>query len=280
MDSRFLKVVFLSVFLGMISSCTPAFVFTHFPDLAEDSLKRKLKKAENKAHIPSASAKELIHVCSLKVMVAYGFILENADRQIEADYTVGLEIYTQAHHEFIQAVNYGEQAIIKKYPDYFKWLSGKPETDPGFQKNDIPYLYWSAAALGGAIKSSRGNPDWVIRLPEVGKYLEKAIELDSSWNNGSLYSAMISYSVSRTDISNGLIQARKYFEKALQVSDGMNPGAIVSFAESVSVKNQDKKEFEELLKKVLTMKQNNQLGQVLAKRRAEWLLSRTEDLFF
>lgn len=275
-----LRAFFLTCLLVFISACTPVFVFTHFPDMAEEILSREMKKAETDAEDPSSSADALIHACSLKVMVAYGFILEKADRKIELNYKKGIKLYMQAHGHFVQALRFGEKAISKKYSISENWLTGKSNDVPQFLVTDVPYLYWTAAGLAGAIKSSRGNPEWVIRLPEVGKYLEKAIELDPNWNQGALYSAMITYSVSRSDISDGHQQAKKYYDKAMEAAGGVNPGAMVSYAESVLVKRQDRKKFQQLLTEVLSLKGNKKLEQVLARHRAEWLLSRTEELFF
>ena len=59
---------------------------------------------------------------------------------------------------------------------------------------------------------------WWIYQKLVG-CLEKSMELDESWNNGALYSAMISFTMSRPDaVKNREQLAREYFNKAVEAS--------------------------------------------------------------
>ena len=110
-----------------------------------------------------------------------------------------------------------------KIDQYQNWISGKSDKQVKFEEVDIPKLFWTAAAYGGAIKSSRGNPEWVILLPRIGYLLEAALAIDPEWNKGALYSAMISYTISRHDAPvNKEAIARDYFEKAVKSSNGLD----------------------------------------------------------
>ena len=149
----------------------------------------------------------------------------------------------------------------------------------------MPYLYWLGAAYGGAIGSSRGKAKWVIQLPIVGYLLETSLEIDPSWNYGAIHTAMISYTMARTDLmGNNVENATKHYEQAMLFSNGQDAGAKVSFAENVHVALQNNDEFELLLKEVLSMDvENNKelaLGNIIARERALWLLSRTDELFY
>ena len=154
-----------------------------------------------------------------------------------------------------------------------------------FKKKDVPFFYWTAAAWGGAISSSRGDLDYVVELPKVGWLLERAIDVDSDWNKGALYSAMISYSMKRPDqVGKGEKLARLYFNKAIESSGGHDCSPYVTLAELVSVNNQDHKEFEELLKKALTIDididPELKLSNIISQSRARWLLEQKEELFY
>ena len=80
-----------------------------------------------------------------------------------------------------------------------------------------------------------------------------------------------------------MAKAREHFERARQLADGKRVSLYVSLAESVSVSEQKKDEFEKLLNEALAvdiMKAPDQkLANILAQRRAKWLLSRTDQLF-
>ena len=56
--------------------------------------------------------------------------------------------------------------------------------------------------MAGSIQSSRGsNPHELVNIPVIGKLLETAIYLDPKWGDGSLQSAMMSYSAIRPDLN-------------------------------------------------------------------------------
>ncbi|RMF07250.1 MAG: hypothetical protein D6762_07985, partial [Candidatus Neomarinimicrobiota bacterium] len=180
---------------------------------------------------------------------------------------------------------YGLQALTARYPQVEQDLAiHDPSVNP-FTPADVPVLYWTAAALGGAISSSQGDPRWVIRLPEVVWLLECAEQLDPDWNEGSLYSALISVSLSRTDIpGQNEARARSYFQKALKATQGRDAGIYVTLAEKLAVRNQNREEFEQLLHTALALDvdqaPDRRLANVIAQRRARWLLDREDELFY
>ncbi|MFQ6614739.1 MAG: TRAP transporter TatT component family protein [Fidelibacterota bacterium] len=223
--------------------------------------------------------------CSAYTMYAYGFVMEEADRTILNDYQAGRDQYQRAGILFERAAAYGSHALEIKYPGFSAWLSGDQIILLHFNKSDVSLLYWTAAALGGEISSSQGDPKMVIRIPEVVRLMEAALELNPGWNNGSLYSAMISLSLSRPDAGDrGEALAREYFQKALAASEGKDVAVFVTMAEKVSVKNQDREEFHAFLEKALSFdvdtNPGNRLSNVIAQRRAQWLLTREEELFY
>jgi len=223
--------------------------------------------------------------CSAYTMYTYGFVMEEADRTILDNYQRGLEQYQRAGILFERATGYGLHALEIRHPGFPEWLSGNSNPDIQFVEKDVPLLYWTGAALGGQIASSQGDPKMVIRIPEVVKLMESALDLDAGWNHGSLYSAMISLSLSRPDAGkNGEAWARDYFQKALTASSGQDVSILVTLAEKVSVRNQDREEFHALLEKALSFdvdtNPSNRLSNVIAQRRAQWLLNREEELFY
>jgi len=227
----------------------------------------------------------LVLGASSYTMYAYGFVMEDADRLILRDYQAGLAQYHRAKLLFERAFNYGRRALELKHVDMDTMLKTHDPSMNPFTKDDVPLLYWSAAALGGQISASQGDPKIVIRLPEVVWLLERALELDPDWNQGSLYSAMISVSLSRPDVGiKGEALAREYFEKAVNASNGQEAAVFVTLAEKVSVKNQDRKEFHSLLDRALAINvdstPDNRLANVIAQNRARWLLDREEELFY
>ena len=135
------------------------------------------------------------------------------------------------------------------------------------------------------ISSTRANPKWVVHLPKIGILLEKSISIDPNWNNGALYSAMISYTVSRPDPPTNIREtAQVFLDKAIASSKNLDASPYISFAENISIKEQNKKEFLALTNYVLDMdisqNPNLKLSNIISQERARWLQSKLEDYFY
>ena len=272
--------ILLSVIL-FCSSCVPRTLIVDHPKIVSLYFEKKIKSLERKKSL-STEQKRLL----LKTKVEYGFgvLLEESDRTLDHDYNLGVKKSQEAYIVFSDAKKVGNSILIISYPKLDSWLSG--ETDLQFKINDVSDLYWLAAAYGGAIKSSRGNPFDVVNLPVVKKLLITAIALDPKWGKGALYSAMMSYTSSRPDLfGDALIDSvSSFYEKALIASDSLDASLFVSYAELIDKKFQDRDAFEQKLDIVLNMDvkkdKDFRLSNIIAQERAKWLLSKTDEIFF
>ena len=223
--------------------------------------------------------------CEALTLYTFGFIMEEADRLMRIDYNGGKELYSQANEHFNQAIQYGNKSLMLKFEKYNGWISNQFDLTPKFNDEDVPNLFWTAAAYGGAIKSSRGNPEWVILLPRVGQLLETALTIDSNWNKGAIYSAMISYTMSRPDPPNKKESiAEDFFKKAVIASNGLDLGPYVTLAESVMIPTQNRNEFTNLLYKALNIDMKADPDLALAnqinRNRAQWLMDNIDEFFY
>ncbi len=96
---------------------------------------------------------------------------------------------------------------------------------------------------------------------------------------------MMKYELSRPDASaDSDSLAKNYYQQAVKLSGGNDASLYVSYAEAFSVRNQDRSEFILLLNKALAINVDavpeKRLVNLLAQDRANWLLSRTDDLFY
>ena len=272
--------ILLSVIL-FCSSCVPRTLIVDHPKIVSLYFEKKIKSLERKKSL-STEQKRLL----LKTKVEYGFgvLLEESDRTLDHDYNLGVKKSQEAYIVFSDAKKVGNSILIISYPKLDSWLSG--ETDLQFKINDVSDLYWLAAAYGGAIKSSRGNPFDVVKLPVVKKLLITAIALDPKWGKGALYSAMMSYTSSRPDLfGDALIDSvSSFYAKALIASDSLDASLFVSYAELIDKKFQDRDAFEQKLDIVLNMDvekdKDFRLSNIIAQERAKWLLSKTDEIFF
>jgi len=241
---------------------------------------RKIKNLES---IPDPIKDDKRQLIKTKVEYGFGVIMEQGDRLMEKDYTAGLAEYKKANLIFSEARETAISLFTDKEPDFENWLRNKSQIQ--FEREDIFDLYWLAAAFGGSIKSSRGNPFELINLPYVERLLITAIQLDPAWGNGTLYSAMMSYTTSRPDLSGEMLRDTVdfYYKKAVEYSDSLDASPFLNYAEAIHKPFQERKEFEDKLSFVLEMdvvrNSEYELSNLIAKNRAEWLLSNTDEYF-
>ena len=266
--------------LIFIISCSPKAFIIDQPELVSIYFEKKIKKLEKSDMSSLNQQRDLVRT---KVEYGFGIIMEHADRLIDVDYSSALDKYKKANIIFKDARDSGISILNDRYSNFNEWIRGDVELQ--FTNKDIIDFYWLAASYGGAISSSRGDPFELIHLPKVGRILRKCIELDPEWNNGAVYSAMMSFTSTRTDISEDLLRDSVdfYFNKAILYSDSLDAGPFLAYAESIHKTYQERKEFEDKLNYVINMKTKSrsryELPNLIAKNRAEWLLSKTDDYF-
>jgi predicted anti-sigma-YlaC factor YlaD len=136
--------------------------------------------------------------------------------------------------------------------------------------------------LGLAIAVSKDDAAMLSRIPEVEAMVNRAIELDSGWDDGALHAFAVTFEGAKpTGGSRQLID--QSFQTAERMSGGTDAGLYVSYAESVAIPAQDAVLFRNMLSKALAVDAdaapNRRLANLIAQRRAQWLLGRIEDLF-
>jgi len=282
------KRIGLIFILGFFFSCSPTiYVLDHKPRFAGNFYKNtivaktqeKIESSDNDLNLLKEGVEQL-------TTYAFGFLIEESDRAILDNYSKAKELESQAHNYFSDAVAYGDTAISILYDDYIEWVSDKNENIIEPNDEDLKLFYWTAAAYGGAISSSGGDPAWIIKLPRVGKLLNSIVAIDSSWNNGAALVALISFTMNnpllKPDDADKI--SKKLFEAAVNASNGLDMGPYLTYAESVSKVRQNKDEFIRLLNEALKIEisptNNYQLTNTISKNRAEWLLDNIDEFFY
>jgi predicted anti-sigma-YlaC factor YlaD len=148
-------------------------------------------------------------------------------------------------------------------------------------RDDVPFLYWVAAAQAGALTADKGNAELIADLPRAGAFMTRVLELDESYGAGAAHEFFVSYEASRPGGS--VARAREHYARAEALAGGERASVYLSLAESVSVQEQNLGEFQSLLDQALAVDvaraPQNRVVNVLSQRRARWLLGSTGDLF-
>ncbi|MFQ6606215.1 MAG: TRAP transporter TatT component family protein [Fidelibacterota bacterium] len=275
----------LALVITLNSACSSAYVFNHCPTTTEKVFRIKITSLERRIKRHPDRRDLLLEAASSYTQYAYVFLVEEADRVALEDYLAARRLYKQALHYFQLAVDYGTTALEQRYPTFNQWLEDTTQATPQFDVEDVSALYWLAASYGGAVSASRGDPRWLVHFPKIGLLLKEALKLNPTWNQGALYSAMISYTVKRPDpIPDRYEIARDYFNKAIAASEGRSASPYVVYAESVLISKQDRTNFIKQLESVLKMDVREdkelQLANLVAQKRAAWLLDHVDEFFY
>jgi predicted anti-sigma-YlaC factor YlaD len=218
---------------------------------------------------------------------SYGFVHFDAEVRADDDLDEARRLRERARDLYLRGHGYGIRGLDLLYPRLGQTLSRDPEgairlIGQSPKKDVFPLLYWTAASLGLAISAAKNDASLLARVPEVEALLDRALELDESWDQGTLHE----FSITLAGAKGGdldLDSLRAHYERALVLSNGKRASLFLAYAETVSVPSQNAREFRDLLNRALAVDLDShpelRLSNALAHRRARWLLERIDELF-
>lgn len=217
----------------------------------------------------------------------YAFVQAEADLVESKDLARATELRARARKLYARALRYGFRGLEVRHPGFEKALRDDALREATLAKAtmaDVPLLYWTGAAWGAAISLSKENAELTADQGLAEALERRALALDEPFGMGSIHDFFIAFDGGRPAAAGGSFErARKHFERAVALSDGRRAAPWVSFAETVSVGTQNRAEFEELLKKALSIDPGAvpelRLANTVSQRRAAWLLARADELF-
>lgn len=215
---------------------------------------------------------------------AFAFVEQDADMMADQDFAGASLLRARARRLYLRARDHGLCGLDSAHPGFSRRLRADPQAavrvaDPG----DVALLFWTAEAWGAAISLSKDNADLIADLVRVEALIDRALELDESFDAGAIHAFLIRFEMARQGAAGDpAARARRHFERAMELCGGGQAGPLVSLAEAVAVTKQDRAEFEALLKRALAIDPDAhpqwRLANLVMQRRARWLLSRTDEL--
>ncbi len=257
------------------------------PDLVGDALPFALKLMESLLAESPRHTALLSAAASGFTEYSYAFVGDRADRAFTESVEESNLLRGRARRLYLRARAYGMRALEVRYPGFGARIENDPPAALArVKKRDVPILYWTAAAHGLAISSSKDDPEMIAQLPLVEAFIRRAMELDRDWNEGALPEFLISIEAAHSGtVAASETQSRieDYYQRALRLSGGKRASLFVSYAENSCIPAQDRTKFEKSLRRALSidpgLTPEARLATLIAQRRAKWLLGRVDDLF-
>ena len=186
---------------------------------------------------------------------------------------------------YLRGRDYGMRALAASIDNFRVRFAVNPRAAVSLaRKRDVPALYWTAAAWGMAIANGKDDMELLADLPLVEALILRAAELEPGFDEGAIDTFLISFEAARSGTSKeAAAHARAHFRRAVQLSRGESAAPFVAAAEALSIPDQNRTEFEKFLNDALAVdpdvRPEWRLQNILAQRRARWLLAHHEDLF-
>lgn len=215
----------------------------------------------------------------------YAFVQQEADEVESDDLAKATALRARAKRLYLRARNYGLRGLDTSHAGFSANLRTHPrEAVRVATKRDVSLLYWTAASWAAAISLAKDDPALIGEIPQLEALMDRALELEESFDRGAIHSFLITYEMARQGASSDPVErSRKHFDRAMELSQGTQAGPLVAFAEAVCVQKQDLKQFDELLKRALAINPDthpeSRLVNLIMQRRARWLLAKRDELF-
>jgi predicted anti-sigma-YlaC factor YlaD len=270
---------------ALASSSGSTFASDDDPDLVGDALPFALKLMESLlAQVPDHRGL-LFATASGYTQYSYVWVQQPADELELRDVEKARVIRLRARRLYLRARDYGLRGLELNHSGFEAELRRYPKKAVHVTtKRDVPLLYWTAASWGAAISVSKDDPELVGDQPIVEALIDRSLQLNPDFDQGAIHGLLIGYEAARQGVKGDFAaRSRQHFSRQVELTGGNLASPFVAFAETVSVSQQNRAEFESLLKRALAInpdvKPEWRLNNVVMQRRARWLLSRTDDLF-
>jgi len=270
----------------MLASSGSTFESDEDPDLVAAAIPFGLKLYEGLLAESPKHTGLLLAAASGFTEFSYAFIDLKAEEAKEESVDKYNALQERARKMYMRAHGYAMRGLEVKYPGFGAALDNDAVTAlKRVRKREVPMLYWAAASLGLAISTSKGSPEMIGQLPLVEMIVNRIVELDETFDNGAVPEFLITLEAARSGVKLEDMEAamRKHFDRAIEISKGKRAGTYVSFAENADEPAQNAAEFKSMLEKALAIDVDadptTRLANVIAQRRARWLLAHQSELF-
>jgi len=223
---------------------------------------------------------------SMFVMYANAFVQGPADLLPRSMYEERQEAMDRSKSLYLRGLKILYDGLELKYKGFsaaFK-NGNLPDILTKMKKDDVPALYWSAAAGLSAFSLNPFDLELSMRIMEFHALVERAYELNPDFNNGALDEFFLLFYGSLPEGMGGdRSKVDLYYQRVLEKTNYLSSGPYVSYAQSICIPAQDYDKFKELLGIALAIDPNanpsNRLVNIISQRKAQYLLDSAAQYF-
>ena len=266
-----------------LSSTASAFTRDNDPEFVRQAAPSTLKMVEMLLEESPSHAGLLMTACSGFTQYAYAFLQSDAD-VADAGSATAKELRARGAAMYDRARGYCVRALESRHPG----AGGSLQRDvkaalASTTIADVPALYWTAVAWGGALTLAENPLVRISELSTVRALFTRALQLDETWEAGAIHEAMIAVESLPGLLGGSPVRAKEHFDRAVALSDGQSAFAYVTMATGVAQPAKDRREFERLLRAAIAVDASKRpslrLANLIAQKRARFLLSQIDRLF-
>ncbi len=256
------------------------------PDLVASAMPFGLKMYERLLAESPKHTGLLLAAASGFTEYAYAFVDMRAEEVREESVDRADALRERARKLYLRANKYGMRGLESRYPGFGAALDNDAAAAlKRVRKRDVPLLYWTAASLGLAVSTSQGSPEMIAQLPLVEMIVQRIAELDETYDGGAVPEFLITLDANRSGVKRG--RTAKADAPTFRPGYGDFPRQARRNLRFIRgkpcVPAQNAAEFKTMLEKALAVDADadpdNRLANVVAQRRARWLLKHMNELF-
>jgi predicted anti-sigma-YlaC factor YlaD len=254
------------------------------PDLVWEAVPFGLKTIEGLLDQAPRHKGLLYAAASGFVQYGYGHVQQEADFVEATDLARATALRGRARRLYRRALDYGLRGLEVDFPGFRDALRKDTKaTLARTRREHVPLMFWTALAWGAAMSLSKEDAELTADQAVAEALMARCLALDEGYEYGSGHDFFISYEGRGAQAGGSVDRSRVHLERSMALSKGWRAFPLVTFAESVSVAAQDRKEFRALLDKALALDPDAhpevRLSNLIAQKRARWLLGRADELF-
>ncbi|MDH3746400.1 MAG: TRAP transporter TatT component family protein [Acidobacteriota bacterium] len=254
------------------------------PELVRDALPFALKTMETLLAEKPDHPGLLLGACQGFTQYGYAFVEPEGVELEYVDYARATEAFDRALKLYLRAREYCWRALEIASPGVIGRLQ-QDATEPlsEFGREHLSLLFWGGASWGAALSLGQDRPEIAVDFPAVRSLLSRVLELDESFDDGAIHEVLISIEALPESMGGSRERARRHFARAVELGGGRKAAPYVALASALSVPEQNRGEFVELLETALAIDVDREPGErlanLIAQRRARWLLEQVDELF-